>query len=179
MRSTKLISNVTVLGSASDSGLCSRWARQLRASAPAGRSAAHHRNRGGPPQPGLGPDSGLPQTRPVALDEVRQGQSVRGEHLGDFLDGAHVGDVVAVKVDAQVFAWLVTATSEAHARDPPRTTDQLHPLECAPTRQTRVMSRRTDGLSWGGMLARRELALLSAAPRREPGAASCRGPAEF
>jgi len=81
-------------------------AGQLRASAPSAATA----------QPttaaGPGPDQGPPQTRPIALGEVRQGESVRGEHRGDFLDGAHVGDVVAVKVDAQVFAWPVIAAGE-------------------------------------------------------------------
>jgi hypothetical protein len=138
MRPPKWISNVTAPGSASDKGPCrdlAWWARQLRASAPPGRSAAHHRDCRGPPQPGLDPDQGLPQTRPVALDEVRQGESMCSQHLGDLLDGAHVGDVVAVKADAQAFAWPVIAASEPHARDSPRTTNQLHPVECAPTRQ--------------------------------------------
>src|SRR6266571_252063 len=64
--------------------------------------------------------------RDFGLDELRQVESVPGQHLGNFLDAAHVGNVVAVMPAAQHLAGTAARSGKPHTPDPPRPTDQFH-----------------------------------------------------
>ena len=64
--------------------------------------------------------------RDFGLDELRQVESVPGQHLGNLLDAAHVGNVVAVMPAAQHLAGTAARSGKPHTPDPPRPTDQFH-----------------------------------------------------
>jgi hypothetical protein len=64
--------------------------------------------------------------RDFGLDELRQVESVPGQHLGILLDAAQVGSVVAVMADAQHLAGTAASWGKPYTPDPPRPTDQFH-----------------------------------------------------
>jgi hypothetical protein len=74
----------------------------------------------------VGADQGLAETRIVAVEKLRQSESVGRHHFCDFLNAAHVGDVATVEIDAQISAWRCVAAGERLALDLPPTTDQFH-----------------------------------------------------